>query len=189
MATPTFEYFVRRGSPDPADMRDRMSPFFSTVPLAQWRRGDLRSTACAGSGDPRTTSRDPHTTAFAEMIQQAKFFRQRSSRQLLTKLAFAPQDLRHLECHDPPRWIRCLWSAFRRPQWNQQNRRPVNRWRRAKRSIPATPPRPLFTTERFGVRSGIRLLGVLRRLERFAACPDSSRLWRESGCIARPRWQ
>jgi hypothetical protein len=73
-------------------------------------RGDFtaRLDRSTGSGTPRTTG-----AAFAEMIEQAKFFHERSSRQLLTKPAFAPQDFRHLEYHDSPRRIGCLWSALR----------------------------------------------------------------------------
>jgi S-adenosylmethionine-diacylgycerolhomoserine-N-methlytransferase len=40
---------VRRGSPDPAEPSDRRSP-------SAGQGGDLRSTLCAGSGDPRTTN-------------------------------------------------------------------------------------------------------------------------------------
>ena len=47
---------------------------------------------------------------------------------------------------ESPRRIGCLWSALRRPQWNQENRRHVNRRGRAKRSTPATPPPNLGLT-------------------------------------------
>ena len=73
-------------------------PHVCLVALGHDFRGRYSAGFCGATGDNRETP-------FPELIQQAKIFRQRSSRQLLTELAFAPQDFRHHECHDSPRRI------------------------------------------------------------------------------------
>ena len=80
---------VRRGSPDPAETPDRRSP----LPLLagqedQMQRGDLRSVACAGSGDPRTTEEAEGFTTdartLAAQIGLAKAMRKYDLRKLIT---------------------------------------------------------------------------------------------------------